>query len=56
MRAAVIGGQVPKIAALVARGASLTATPSGGSTFSHLAAVEGDHEVLFHIKDIECCG
>lgn len=45
MRAAVIGGQVPKMAALVARGASLTATLSGGSTFSHLAAVEGDHEV-----------
>jgi hypothetical protein len=32
------------MAALVARGASLTATPSGGSTLAHLAAVEGDQE------------
>lgn len=41
---AVVDGSVATLEALVANGASLTATPSGGTTLAHLAAVEGNKE------------
>jgi len=51
LKTAVVNGDVPRLKQLVSLGASLTSTPSGGSTLMHLAAVEGALPVLKYLVE-----